>query len=98
MTDTPTENLENTEVTPFTEGDREIAYRTDSNPTVAAGDSKRPAMIAPGAATGRRKEPSPASASLPLWPMEDQRPHSGGLLPEQGPSADCDRALRYRWC
>ena len=32
MTDTPTENLENTEVTPFTEGDREIAYRTDSNP------------------------------------------------------------------
>ncbi|GAE77461.1 SSU ribosomal protein S9p [Cutibacterium acnes JCM 18918] len=34
MTDTPTENLENTEVTPFTEGDREIAYRTDSNPTV----------------------------------------------------------------
>ena len=56
MTDTPTENLENTEVTPFTEGDREIAYRTDSTPTVAAGDSKRPAMIAPGAATGRRKD------------------------------------------
>ncbi|GAE77460.1 SSU ribosomal protein S9p [Cutibacterium acnes JCM 18918] len=25
--------------------------------------------------------------------MEDQRPHSGGLLPEQGPSADCDRAF-----
>ena len=65
MTDTPTENLENTEVTPFTEGDREIAYRTDSNPTVAAGDSKRPAMIAPGAATGRRKEASLASASFP---------------------------------
>ena len=41
MTDTPTENLENTEVTPFTEGDREIAYRTDSNPTVehAVGDN-----------------------------------------------------------
>ena len=43
MTDTPTENLENTEVTPFTEGDRAIASRPDSTPTVAARASKRPA-------------------------------------------------------
>ncbi|AFV90292.1 MAG: 30S ribosomal protein S9 [Acidipropionibacterium acidipropionici] len=49
------ENLES-EVKPFTEGEREIAYRTDSNPSVAAGEAVRPAVVAPGAATGRRKE------------------------------------------
>ena len=31
MTENANENLE-TEVKPFTEGDHEIAYRTDSNP------------------------------------------------------------------
>ncbi len=50
------ENLE-TEVTPFTdENDREIAYRTDSNPTPATNPSGRAAIIAAGGATGRRKE------------------------------------------
>lgn len=49
------ENLE-PEVKPFTEGEREIAYRTDSNPAVAAGEAVRPAVVAPGQATGRRKE------------------------------------------
>lgn len=83
MTDTPTENLENTEVTPFTEGDREIAYRTDSNPTVAAGDSKRPAMIAPGAATGRRKE---AIARVRMFPGTGQFSINGRTLEEYFPN------------
>ena len=83
MTDTPTENLENTEVTPFTEGDREIAYRTDSNPTVAAGDSKRPAMIAPGAATGRRKE---AIARVRITPGSGQWKINGRTLEEYFPN------------
>jgi len=83
VTDTPTENLENTEVTPFTEGDREIAYRTDSNPTVAAGDSKRPAMIAPGAATGRRKE---AIARVRITPGSGQWKINGRTLEDYFPN------------
>ena len=83
MTDTPTENLENTEVTPFTEGDREIAYRTDSTPTVAAGDSKRPAMIAPGAATGRRKE---AIARVRITPGSGQWKINGRTLEDYFPN------------
>ncbi|MGD7733520.1 30S ribosomal protein S9 [Propionibacteriaceae bacterium G57] len=39
------------------ENDREIAYRSDSNPAAAAGGAtSRPAVIAAGGATGRRKE------------------------------------------
>lgn len=45
------------EFVPFTdEQDREIAYRSDSNPAVAEGTQARPAVVAPGAAVGRRKE------------------------------------------
>lgn len=55
MTENANENLE-TEVKPFTEGDHEIAYRTDSNPSVASGDATRPAVVAPGHGTGRRKQ------------------------------------------
>lgn len=43
------------EVVPFVEGDREIAYRSESVSENSA-PGKRPAVIAPGAATGRRKE------------------------------------------
>ncbi|AOH46089.1 30S ribosomal protein S9 [Propionibacterium sp. NM47_B9-13] len=83
MTDTATENLENTEVVPFTEGDREIAYRTDSTPTVAAGESKRPAMIAAGAATGRRKE---AIARVRIIPGSGQWKINGRTLDEYFPN------------
>ena len=38
------------------EQNREIAYRSDANPAAAAGADVRPAVVAPGAATGRRKE------------------------------------------
>ena len=49
MTDTATE------ITPITEGDREIAYRSEANPG-ATGTGNRPAVVAPAGATGRRKE------------------------------------------
>ena len=46
-----------TEATSFVDdSDREIAYRSDSNPTTAGGTSSRPAVIANGGGTGRRKE------------------------------------------
>ena len=58
MTETVTD-IETTEeeFTPFVDEDnREIAYRSDANPAAAAGADVRPAVVAPGAATGRRKE------------------------------------------
>ena len=67
MTETPAEEtVEETtseetttteEFTPFTdEQNREIAYRSDANPVTATGTAVRQAVVAPGAATGRRKE------------------------------------------
>jgi small subunit ribosomal protein S9 len=44
------------DVTPFTEGDREIAYRSEAATHVAPGPAGRPAVVAPAGATGRRKE------------------------------------------
>ncbi len=49
------ETLEDAEVTPFTEGDREIAYRSDSAPS-GAEIAERAGVIGPGYGTGRRKE------------------------------------------
>jgi small subunit ribosomal protein S9 len=47
---------ETDEVTPFTEDDREIAYRSEATPQASQGPSGRPAVVAPTGATGRRKE------------------------------------------
>ncbi|MFD1079799.1 30S ribosomal protein S9, partial [Longispora fulva] len=44
-----------TEIAPITEGDREIAYRSEANPG-STGTGNRPAVVAPAGATGRRKE------------------------------------------
>lgn len=56
MTQTATDDIVE-EITPFVdEENREIAYRSDANPAAAAGAEVRPAVVAPGAATGRRKE------------------------------------------
>ncbi|WP_130866024.1 30S ribosomal protein S9 [Acidipropionibacterium timonense] len=82
MTDTVNENLE-TEVQPFIEGDREIAYRTDSNPAVAAGESERPAVVAPGQATGRRKE---AIARVRLVPGSGEWKINGRTLEDYFPN------------
>ncbi|RCK69807.1 30S ribosomal protein S9 [Desertihabitans brevis] len=54
MTETAEENVE---TTPFTEGEREIAYRSESGATGSqAASTGRAAVVAPGQATGRRKE------------------------------------------
>ena len=51
------ENVEFDAEQAFTdENNREIAYRSDSNPAAATGSTSRPAVIAPGAGTGRRKQ------------------------------------------
>ncbi len=57
MTDNVAEETVAEEIAPFVdEQDREIAYRSDSNPAAAAGIDVRPAVVAPGYGTGRRKE------------------------------------------
>lgn len=68
VTDTTVE--ETTETSAFTEGDREIAYRSESEgqPGQAA-ESERPAVIAPGQAVGRRKQ---AIARVRLVPGSGQ--------------------------
>ena len=44
------------DLSPFTEGEKEIAYRSEGGESRAAGTGSRPAVIAAAAATGRRKE------------------------------------------
>lgn len=82
------ENLENeiddVEVTPFVdENDREIAYRSDSSPAVASGESSRPAVVAPGNGLGRRKE---AVARVRLVPGSGQFQINGRTLDEYFPN------------
>lgn len=57
MTEIPEETVEatETETTPFTEGDREIAYRSEAEGGTAE-TGERPAMVGPAQAVGRRKE------------------------------------------
>ena len=70
------------EVAPFTEGDREIAYRSEAGAT-SQQPAGRPAMVAPGAATGRRKEaiarvrivPGSGSFSINGRSLEDYFPN-----------------------
>jgi len=54
VTETVEETVD-TEVVPFTEGDREIAYRAEAESSTSQ-PSGRPAMVAAAGATGRRKE------------------------------------------
>ena len=66
MTDTATEAVTEDEAsTPFVEDDREIAYRSEATPQVSHGPAGRPAVVAPAAATGRRKEAVARFASSP---------------------------------
>ena len=56
MTETETTDLSADEVVPFVDDqDREIGYRAEAVPSSAT-PGARPAVVAPGAATGRRKE------------------------------------------
>ena len=72
------------EIKPFVdEQDREIAYRSDSNPGTAASETGRAAIIAPGAATGRRKE---AVARVRIVPGSGQWTINGRTLEDYFPN------------
>lgn len=80
-----TETVEETptdEVAPFTEGDREIAYRAEAQAT-ASHPGGRPAVIAAGAATGRRKE---AIARVRIMPGDGKFSINGRSLEEYFPN------------
>ena len=83
MTDVVTEETVE-EITPFVdEQNREIAYRSDANPAAAAGADVRPAGVAPGAATGRRKE---AVARVRIVPGSGAWTINGRTLEEYFPN------------
>ena len=71
------------EVTPFTEGDREIAYRSEATPQASSGPSGRPAVVAPTGATGRRKE---AVARVRLVPGSGKWTINGRTLEDYFPN------------
>ena len=72
------------EVAPFTdENNREIAYRSDSAPQGSAGTGARPAVVAAGGATGRRKE---AVARVRLVPGSGQWKVNGRALEDYFPN------------
>ena len=84
MTNTATEPVDEDEVTtPFLEDDREIAYRSEATPQVSHGPSGRPAVVAPGAATGRRKE---AVARVRVAPGSGQWTINGRTLEDYFPN------------
>lgn len=81
-----TETVEETaaeEVVPFTEGEREIAYRAEAQPSTNQQPSGRPAMISASAATGRRKE---AIARVRIVPGEGKFSINGRTLEEYFPN------------
>ncbi|MCW2810499.1 MAG: rpsI [Friedmanniella sp.] len=71
------------EVTPFTEEDREIAYRSEATASVSYGPSGRPAVVAPAGATGRRKE---AVARVRIVPGSGQWTINGRQLEDYFPN------------
>ena len=82
MSETVNEDIE-TGTTPFTdESNREIAYRSDSAGATATA-SERPAVIAPGTGTGRRKE---AVARVRLVPGTGSYQVNGRTLDEYFPN------------
>ena len=83
MTDTATERVDEDAATPFVEDEREIAYRSEATPQVSHGPSGRPALVAPAAATGRRKE---AVARVRLAPGSGQWVINGRALEDYFPN------------
>jgi len=71
------------EVTPFTEDDREIAFRSEAAPQTSFGPSGRPAMVAPAGATGRRKE---AVARVRIVPGSGQWTINGRTIEDYFPN------------
>jgi small subunit ribosomal protein S9 len=77
-----TENVTD-EVTPFTEGEREIAYRSEATTSVSQGPAGRPAVVAATGATGRRKE---AVARVRLIPGSGKWTINGRTLEDYFPN------------
>jgi small subunit ribosomal protein S9 len=65
------------------DADSNIAYSSESSPAPSAGSAARPAVIAPAAATGRRKE---AVARVRLAPGTGQWKINGRTLAEYFPN------------
>ena len=82
MTDVVEETETTDEFSSFTEGDREIAYRSEAVPSTAL-PGGRPAVVAPGAATGRRKQ---AVARVRLIPGSGQWSVNGRSLDSYFPN------------
>lgn len=82
MTETATEAPAEEFATFVDENDREIAYRSEALPSSAA-PGVRPAVVAPSAATGRRKE---AVARVRLAPGTGQWRINGRSLEEYFPN------------
>lgn len=83
MTDTATEENVLDDAASFVdEENREIAYRSEATPS-AATPGARPAVVAPGNATGRRKE---AIAQVRLVPGSGQFKINGRTLEEYFPN------------
>jgi small subunit ribosomal protein S9 len=74
---------EDDDATPFLEDDREIAYRSEATPQVSHGPAGRPAIVAPAAATGRRKE---AVARVRVVPGSGQWTINGRTLEDYFPN------------
>ena len=82
MSDTVTEETVEVEAAPFTEGDREIAYRAEAVASSAA-PGERPAVVGNADATGRRKE---AIARVRLTPGSGQWKINGRSLEDYFPN------------
>ncbi len=83
MTDTVETTVPEDEITPFVdEQAREIAYRSEATPSSAA-PGVRPAVVAPTAATGRRKE---AIARVRMVPGSGQFRINGRSLEDYFPN------------
>jgi small subunit ribosomal protein S9 len=78
-----TESSETDVVATFTEGDKEIAYRSDSAGATAGDPSARPAVVAAAGATGRRKE---AVARVRIAPGSGQWVINGRTLENYFPN------------
>lgn len=88
MTETTKPKATNDDVetgtTPFTdENNREIAYRSDSNGANVTTETSRPALVAPGYGTGRRKE---AIARVRLVPGKGEITVNGQKLEDYFPN------------
>ena len=84
MTDTVTDETVAEEIAPFVDDqNREIAYRSDANPAAAAGADVRPAVVAPGSGTDRRKQ---AVARVRIVPGSGAWTINGRTLEEYFPN------------